>query len=195
MVQSLNKIILGAIFMALCATRVGAAVGSGVKNSAPESVVLPNGCGNPYADVPEFISFFESAIQLMAAKRGAEAKGVVDLFSVSEIRSEMRQLFPSLGEESPVDRLIISQLCNYQKIHLLSASMTSTKVESSLEKLHDHLAAIAGPMYKDSKKLMLAAVNEMEKNKQAEGLVAAKWSDIRKARQMGRKQVRDLFDE
>ena len=86
------------------------------QESTRDEKALPEGCGNPYAEAVRFRDFYDNTLAFMAARRGANAKGIVDLYAVGAIRDEITALFPNYTEESPIDRLVMAQLCQFQKI-------------------------------------------------------------------------------
>lgn len=158
---------------------------------------MPEGCETPFPDPGRFIAFFDASISAMAAKRGAEARGVVDLFAVSELRVEMISQFASLSDESPLDRLIIKQVCQYRKIRNSEFKIGQGKlpeIGSSDDGLHDHLAGVAAHLYADARKLMEGARGERMRERERERMLASKAGDVARARAMARDKVKDLMD-
>jgi hypothetical protein len=158
---------------------------------------LPEGCGNPFADMPLFMNFFDNAIAHMVAKRGPTAKGVVDLFAVAEMRDRLTELAVNPQTESPIDRLILSQLCLYERVATqkhLSGKGPGGKIQASDDSLHDHLASIAPKLYKDTRTLVVEALAARAREREKENALASKWADIRRAHQLGADKIRDLFD-
>jgi len=158
---------------------------------------MPEGCTTPFPDPGRFIAFFDAAITAMAAKRGADARGVVDLFAVSELRVQMISQFPNLSDESPLDRLIIKQVCQYQKIRNADFKIGMGKVpevSSSDDGLHDHLAGVASHLYGDARKLMEEARGERNRMRERAKMMASKAGDISRARSLAREKVKDLTD-
>jgi len=157
---------------------------------------MPEGCGNPFQDTAAFREFYEASISYMAARLGPGAKGVVDLWAVNEMRSEMDLAFPNMAEESPLDRLIVAQICTFYKVRLgdpVNKSRFGVKIESSDAQLHEHLSNVASRLYKDSRNLLIQALAERARHRQKENLIASRMSDVRRAREEGRKKIRDLF--
>jgi hypothetical protein len=157
---------------------------------------LPDGCGNPYAEAIRFREFYDNVIAYMAAKRGSQSKGVVDLFAVSAVRDEISVLFPGYTEESPVDRLVMAQLCQYQKIAAQSLNLGDKPllILASDTNLHDHLSLVAKKMYGDSKALLLEAVSdERKKQRDAAGL-KMRFTEVLRAREESNRRVRDLVE-
>ena len=188
----------GLLFTALTSAWVGAQDKISVDKIGAE--ILPEGCGNPFLDVGSFLSFYDSSISLMVAKRGLDAKGVTDLFAVAELRKELDAMFPSPSEESALDRLIISQLCQFQKIQthdVLAKGKGGNplRIESGDAGLHDHLATVAPKLYKDARKILVEALALKARDKQKDTLLLSKWAEIRKAREHGRAKIEDLFVE
>jgi len=163
--------------------------------STGDKSVLPEGCANPYRDVNLFMEFYEDTISEMAVERGPRAKGVADLFAVSELRAAVKDLFPNLQEESPLDRLLMTQLCHYQKISLQNpeGGLRPSAITSDDSKLHDHLAIVAARLYRDSRGVVVEALREQTKLRDKLRKLALKRSDIRKAREIGRDLVEDVF--
>jgi hypothetical protein len=158
---------------------------------------MPEGCDTPFPDPGRFIAFFDASIAAMAAKRGAEARGVVDLFAISELRTEMISQFPSLSDESPLDRLIIKQVCQYRKIRNSDFKIGMGKlpeINSSDDGLHDHLVGVSARLYGDARKLMEEARAERNRFREKEKMMASKAADISRARALAREKVKDLRD-
>jgi hypothetical protein len=160
---------------------------------------FPEGCGNPYVDIPAFSNFFESALQQIAASKGPEAKGVVDLFAVWELRNIVADRLSDPTVESPVDRLILSQLCQFQRVEMKSSITKSgpnkvDPIDSSHENLHTHLLLVSSKLYAQTRELTVSFLAERAKRLNKEGLAARKAEDIRRARELGRKKVNDLLE-
>jgi hypothetical protein len=158
---------------------------------------FPEGCGNPYLDIVSFTYFFESALSQMAAQKGATGKGVVDLFAVWELRNLVSSHLSDPTVDSPVDRLIISQLCQFQKIQMrdnVGQSKRQAEIDSASEPLLVHLSIVAPRLFKETRELTVGFLTERARKLQKEGLAGRKIEDIRKAREMGRARVRDLLD-
>lgn len=161
--------------------------------------VMPEGCGNPYQDVAAFLGFYDLTIETIAATRGPHAKGVPELFAVSEIKKALDTLLTNPQEESPLDRLISSQLCNFQKIQTTAKMQGQSKadpvnIKSADAVLHDHLVLLAPKLFRDARKLAVEILAERSKEKQKNGILEQKWAEIHQAREEGRAKIRDLFD-
>jgi hypothetical protein len=154
---------------------------------------FPDGCGNPFSDAGDFISFFESSVSQLAAKRGPDARGVVDLFSVSEIRSELTSSFGRTGQDAVLERLIVGQLCNFSRIALLQAK--SQPIDSADDRLMDHLAGIAPRLYRDARAILLTALDERRRLVQKESLLSARAAEVQRARALARSRVKELLGE
>src|SRR5690606_3326969 len=104
---------------------------------------MPDDCKSAYPDTGGFLAFFDNSIAMMVAKRGPGAKGAVELFAVSELRSELDARVPNPGTETALDRLIVSQLCQYREIYQGENPQAAVGrrliIEASNEGLHDHL--------------------------------------------------------
>ncbi len=162
-----------------------------------DSQTMPGGCGNPFRDAHEFMEFYDAAISSLVAKRGPDARGVTELFAVDEMSSEIRGLFPNYVEESPIDRLVSTQLCQFQKVRAAQIKPGgSAKVEiiSSDIDLQNHLVAVANKLYTDSRKLLVSAFSERAQEQKKAHYLASKKSDILKAREHGHKKIKDIFD-
>ena len=178
---------------------------AGIKNYAldPDAlaidqVKLPQGCGDLFVDYNAFVNFYDAAISVLAAKRGPTAKGVADLFAVSEIRSEMNSLFPNMSSESPIDQIIEAQICQYEKIWMNKEGAAGgfKKVErpsSSNEALQDHLISIADKLYRDSRKVLVDSLAARARQKQKADFLASKWLDVLRAREAGRAKLGDVL--
>lgn len=165
--------------------------------SVGDPTVFPDGCENPYKDMNEFMQFYESAIVELVVDRGGSGKGVSDLFAISEMRSDMRDAFPNLSEENPVDRLIASQLCQFQKFYYrqvpANGKMRSDPITSGNRDLHKHLLLVGPKLYKDSRKIVVESLAQQSKLKDRVNRLAARRQEIRKARKAGRNMVDGLF--
>jgi hypothetical protein len=203
-----ENVIRGAVRLmgvAVCGLSVAAFAASGNDNktvslqyetAAGSEESFPDSCGKPYQDAGQFIEFYEATLSAMVVERGPRARGVVDLFAVSELRAEMKDLFPNMSEESPIDRLIIAQLCYYQKVRvseLKPGKAQPVNITSEDAVLHNHLADIAPKMFADAKKLMLEGVAAQSRLKARKRRLAARRADIHTARELGRSKVDDLF--
>jgi hypothetical protein len=190
-----------ALCVSFLAPKVKGAENLGVSGSAVSVPVLfPEGCGSPYMDLAAFSTFFESALGQMAAAKGPNGKGVVDLFAVWELRRMINERLSDPTVESPVDRLLMSQLCQFQKIEMknkigMGLKESAFQVDSASETLHTHLSLISGKLFKETRELAVSFLTERAKRLQKESLANRKAEDIRKARELGRNKVRDLVDQ
>jgi hypothetical protein len=194
--------LLPVVCSALCAGGLVAQSADGDKfeshylNIRLEEVTLPDSCKSPYRDAPTFIEFFNTSITVMAAKKGANAAGVSDLFGVWNLREKMREVFPNLGEESPLDRLIVAQLCLFQKVQIEKyarpgqAPLVITATDNDLQ---THLSSIAPRLYQDARKLMVEALGVRAKERKQNLNLSRQWDEILKAREKGDEKNRDLL--
>ena len=134
---------------------------------------------------------------MLVAKRGVSTKGAGDLFAVSELRVELNTLIPNPTGETALDRLIVSQLCQFADVERQSRGargMTqSAKIDTSSDVLLDHLSNVGTRLYVDARKIVVAALADRARQRQKDNLLATKWSEIRRAREMGRQKIDDLF--
>jgi hypothetical protein len=195
--KGLIKMLCAATIMASLSIQARQMILTGGVLSDQTHQVFPDGCGNPYIDFPRFVTFFDGSISMMAAKRGHDAKGVSDLFAVLALREEMAYLFPNYTEESPIDRMIVAQLCQYQKIRALEMRPGSTPllIAADDERLADHLALVSSKLYLDSRQLMKESLSDRAKRKKEENFLASKQGEIWKAREKGRDKASDLIEE
>jgi len=162
-----------------------------------ENLTFPEGCGKPFQDPALFYDFYNSAINAMAAKSGSEGKGIPDLYAVSELRSDFQDLFPNFTDESPIDRLVIAQLCLYEKIRaqqMKPGAPATTLIQSYDVTLHEHLLAISTQLFTDARKIMVDSLSAQARLRQKNENVRSKWAEIRKAREAGRRKIVDLFN-
>jgi len=159
---------------------------------------FPKGCGNPYLDISEMLAFYDLTIETIAAQRGINAKGLSELFAVSEMKKGIDTLIVNPQEESPLDRLIVTQLCHYRSIlnkDLQNKDGSDEKIVTSTDSsLQEHLLSISQKLYKDSRILTTEMIAARAKEIQKNGQIEAKWADVKKARDNGRAKVRDLFE-
>lgn len=164
--------------------------------SVGDPTVFPDGCQNPYRDLHLFTEFFESTLDSIVIERGTHVKGLADLYAVSELRAQMKEIFPNLSEESPLDRLILTQLCQFQKIYLQTTSPGTLRpqaLHSANKDLHDHLLAVGPKLFRDSRKIMVDGLTQRAKLREKAKKLAARRAEIRRAREAGRALVDDLF--
>lgn len=162
-----------------------------------ETQVMPEGCGQAYQEVDRFLDFFEATIADIVVKRGAKAKGVDDLFAVSELRKKMRVTFPNYTQESPVDRLLISQICQFQKVRstqIVPGALDKAVIRSSDKDLHEHLVSIAPRLFRDSSGLLREEMRKKALEKRNSRELASREAEVEKARELGRRKIDD-FDE
>ncbi|MEO5666934.1 MAG: hypothetical protein ABIR96_02625, partial [Bdellovibrionota bacterium] len=153
-----------------CALFAGSVVTFAQEDAAFESryfesrindITLPDSCKSPYRDSPNFIEFFNTTLYVMAARKGASSAGIGDLFGVLALREKMREVFPNLGEDSPLDRLIIAQVCLFDKIQnnkYARPGQAPLVITPTDTELHTHLVSIAPRLYQDARKLMIEAL-------------------------------------
>lgn len=158
---------------------------------------FPDGCENPYRETNDFMEFYEAAIVEYVLDRGLQAKGVAEMFGISEMRVQMKDVFPNMSEESPLDRLVTTQLCQYQKVYLQKAQtpgqLRPAPIHSGEKGLHDHLAKIAPKIYRDARRIVAESMTQRAKLRDRAKRLASRRNDIRRARRMGADLVEDLF--
>lgn len=160
-------------------------------------MVMPDGCNNPFRETIKFVNFFETTIVTMAAERGAKAHGVVDLFAVDRLRDILNdESNRKGGEESAVDRLIVTQVCHYEKV---ATQMNLTKGAKALQitakdpGLHDHLVGISKKLLADTVELYRAEKKSQKEAKDQEKFVLSRKQEVRKAKDLGDEKVRSLI--
>lgn len=163
-----------------------------------QEITLPETCKSPYREAPNFLEFFNTSIYVIAAQQGAGTSGVADLFAVEGLREYLREIFPSMGEESPLDRLIVAQLCLFEKVQIEKRSRPGTTriVISPMDKdLQEHLLAIAPRLYQDSRTLMIEALAFRAREKKQNLNLERQWGEVRKARKIGFDKIKDLVKD
>lgn len=167
------------------------------ESTVGDHVAFPGGCDALYKDIVDFMEFFESSLVEVVLEKGANAKGVSDLFAVSEMRVAMKDNFPNLSEESPLDRLILTQLCQFEKIRLglrqKAGNLRPEPLTSGDTQLHDHLLKVAPKLYRDARALLVTALAEQARLRERGKVLAFKRAELRRAREQGRERVDDLF--
>lgn len=175
--------------------------GSAAKAAAAESQtvletqVMPEGCGQAYQEVDRFLDFYEASIADIVVKRGAKAKGVDDLFAVSELRKKMRTTFPNYTQESPIDRLIISQLCQFQKVRstqIVPGALDKAVIRSSDKDLQEHFISIATRLFRDSSGLLHEELRKKALEKRNSRELASREAEVERARELGRRKIDDM---
>lgn len=199
MVKS-RKFLVATCYFGLMAFVTFSAQGSKVLNyeeQGESASTLPAGCNNPFREPARFIEFYYSAITNMAAERGARAKGLDDLFAVYHLR-EMTNENAGFrgGEESSIDRLIVTQICHYEKISTQKSFGSGAKSQSVLASdpgLHDHLAVISKKLLADSVSLYRMENEKIKKNQSQEDFLNSKRQEIYKAKTIGEEKARRLI--
>ena len=163
-----------------------------------KAFILPDDCARAFQDIATHIQFFEGAIASMAINklRPQETK-LPYLFAVSEMRADFQGFFPNLGEESPVDRLIVAQLCQFRKYRTQQLKPGQTQgslIQSFDSDLQEHLAAIAPRLYQDVRTILVQALAKQAKLNDMESRYREKWREVLKARQLGREKVADILN-
>ncbi|MBP7845039.1 MAG: hypothetical protein KA116_09490 [Proteobacteria bacterium] len=160
------------------------------------STAFPGGCDNAFAEAKRFRDFFESSITIMASQRGADAKGVSDLFAISELSQHLLDIKPAFFEESPVDRLIKGQLCKFEEVFNAEkkpGAKSKDALDSANPLLHDHLSKIADKLFKDSYTIVEQANAERAKERSEEKLMQSRMKEVEKARRLGRDKIEALY--
>jgi|GEM_PF-3145633 len=159
-------------------------------------ITLPDSCKSPYRDAPLFIEFFNTSLYVMAARKGANGTGVADLFGVLSLREKMRELFPNMGEDNPLDRLIVAQVCLFQKVQTEKyarpgqAPLVITPADADL---HTHFVSISSRLYQDARKLMIEALAIRAKEQKQNLNLSRQWDEILRAREKGDEKNKDLL--
>lgn len=166
------------------------------KNRISE-MVLPETCESPYKESPRYIEFFRATIYVMATKEDYPKQGVTDLFAVQAMREKMRDLFPTMTEESPIDRLIMAQICEYDRFEKSRRSSPKQRVivPPISQGLHQHFLAISGPLYEDSRKLMIEALAAKARQERNVVDLERQWDRVKQAQSQGENKVRNLLDK
>ncbi len=187
---------LGSFFLGLTGP------GARAQDSTLEIRYLPEGCGNPFVENASFSDFFDSSVSAMAVERGASSPGIVELFSVLELRNALSEEQTDPSMESPIDRLLVSQLCQFQRIENASsvgmgneARKRVQQIPSNDPKLHNHLKSIASKLYKDARELYLVDVTEKARKRAKDQSTAKRLGEIRKAKIQARQKVQNLMVE
>ncbi|NCN42614.1 hypothetical protein GW916_15360 [bacterium] len=162
-----------------------------------EEIVMPESCGSPYREAPDFIQFYHATLLVMAAGESNSQERLTDLFAVLSLRERMRNIFPNIGEESPIDRLIIAQLCNFEGIEKAKRSSPAFRfvIAPTSNELHGHLVQIAPRLYQDSRKLMVEALAAQAKERKKFVDLERQWGRIQKLKSLGEDKIKNLFDE
>lgn len=156
--------------------------------------ILPDGCGKAFQDVAEFRSFFELAINQIAAKSGVLTTPIAELFAVEELARAFNTKFMKFGRESPIDRLVISQICQFNSI-IQSATTGDVYIgiKTSDERLHKHLTSIAFQLYRDARQLYLETKNEHLKLKKNPELTKRKIDRIQRAKKSAKVKISTII--
>jgi len=204
MIMAKRAKILGIMCCALMgASQIGRAAQGDVfegryLESRISDITLPDSCKSPYRDAPNFIEFFNTTLYVMAARKGSGASGIAELFGVLSLREKMRELFPNLGEESPLDRLIVAQLCLFEKVQVEKrarpgqAPLVILPTDSEVQ---THLAAIAPRLYQDARTLMVEALAVRAREKKQNLNLTRQWDEIQEARAKGQEKNKELFKD
>lgn len=160
-----------------------------------ETMNFPEGCNTAFQEVSRFVEFFEASASMLVAKRGPQSRGAIDLFTVLGLRDELAEMGVNYSVESPVDRLVIAQLCQYQKIRVQQRTLGGKMlvIEPGEEALMDHLAAVSGKLLADAKAIVLEFKQNQGQEKERNRFLASKRSEIEEARAAGRRKAQSLI--
>lgn len=186
-----QRVFCGALIAFACFAAVSAFSADSVSLSV-EDAEFPEGCSNPFAEPRAFLDFYDSTIAKIAVDRGPVTNGVAELFAVSELSRDLLTTVPNFSEESPIDRLLKTQLCLFEDIYKrsLKPGVRSTHaLSSSNPLLHDHLLKVSPRLFEDSVKLMEKIYAERALKASNEGKAREHLKRIEKARTLGRKKV------
>jgi hypothetical protein len=164
--------------------------------SRMNEVTLPDSCKSPYRETANFMEFFNTTLYVMAARKGANAPGIAELFGVISLREKMNELFPNLGEESSLDRLVVAQVCLFDKVQnekYARPGQPPLVIPPTDADLHAHLTSIASRLYQDSRKLMIEALAVRAKEKKQNLNLSRQWDEILKAREKGEEKNQELL--
>ena len=195
----MNKVLRAAVVLAFAvvSTRPLSSFAAVSTLTTGESDAMPDDCKSPYPDIGGFLAFYENTISMIVAKRGATTKGAAELFAVSELRSEVDARVPNPSGESAIDRLVISQLCQYRDIYAAENPSNGPGkrviVESKNEGLQEHLVKIAPKLYKDSRDYAQTVFAEIARSRHKNDLIEKKREDIKRARAMGHQRIEDIL--
>jgi len=156
--------------------------------------VLPDSCGKAFQELNLFQAFYESSISLMVVKRYPGRSKLYELFAVSEMRKNAEKRFKLLAVESPIDRLIISQLCHFRQALLDSEQIGERDpIRSDDKRLHQHLADVSTKLYRDSRSLYHSMLKQEAQLKAAMKAVKGSAAQVSEYRRRGRAKVSDLL--
>ena len=142
------------------------------------------------------MEFFNTTLYVMAARKGSSAPGIADLFGVISLREKMNELFPNLGEESSLDRLVVAQVCLFDKVQnekYARPGQPPLVIPPTDAELHAHLTTIAGRLYQDARKLMIEALAVRAKEKKQNLNLSRQWDEILRAREKGEEKNQELL--
>jgi hypothetical protein len=157
---------------------------------------MPESCDSPYKDVSGFNVFFDSAIFVIASEKGADEKGVSDLFAVSELQKKMHELFPNVAEESPIDRLVVAQLCKFREIYKSKNTGQPDSyvvIGSDDPLLQRHLLKIGTQLFIDSREIMVTALAAHARTEANRARIHLTIDRVETARARGRNKLDGLF--
>lgn len=162
-----------------------------------EVKTFPEGCGTAFQDVVRFMEFFESAASMLVVNRGPQARGAVDLFAVIGLRNRLLEINANYSSESPIDRLVIAQLCQFRKIRAqqqLTGQVKGQQISAADEDLHAHLAAVAASLLKDAHMIVKSALVEKARLSNEERLLAQRKSQVLEAKRAGEQKAESLVN-
>lgn len=158
---------------------------------------IPDGCQNPFRESVKFVGFFDDAIATLAAERGANARGVKDLFAVQFLVGRMNlEAGLTGGEESPIDRLVTTQICHYEKVATQKSLGTPGQAKPISARdpgLHDHLVAIAPKLLSDAVALYRVEKRKVKNVNDQKDFMSSRRQQIRQAKESGEDKARSLI--
>lgn len=159
--------------------------------------VLPETCKSPYKESAKFIEFYQAALYVMAGKADVAETALVNLFAVKAMRQKMRDLFPTMPEESPLDRLIVAQLCQFERFEISRRSTVGQRVVilPTSPELHRHLSAISVRLFEDSRKLIVEALAAKARERRETIDLERHWDRVQRVEAQGQDKVKSLLNQ
>lgn len=161
-----------------------------------DPVPLPEGCGKAIQDGISFAEFFEATASVIAAQKGHQAKGVVDLFSTLEIRKQIGIRLPLSSAEAMIDQLISIQICGHQSFRarqLRPGALQALAITSYDSQIQQHLLEIAPRLLTDAKKILNEAMSVEKQREAKKKELQSRLNEVEKAREAAQSSIENLF--
>jgi len=149
---------------------------------------FPAGCSKALQDLSLFEAFFEQSLDQLSITKGPYNGQLIKLHAFNYLRKDLAERYRSMKTESPVDRLLLRQLCHFESIWNKSNNSPQNKILSNEKLLHKHLLSIASDLYVDTQQVYRNLLSKKEKLAAHKRFLRSKKDDIQLAKSLGKEK-------